>query len=81
MIFALCLFTVGQRGFGPDSKFSFGISINYYEDIKDGFYLEYNGSVLYEYSLINYLNGLDVYFKRLNLNIFINHDHRLSRWS
>lgn len=41
---------VGQRGFGPDSKFSFGINIENYDVIADGFTLEYNGSILYGYS-------------------------------
>jgi hypothetical protein len=44
---------VGQRGFGPDSKFSFGINIENYDAIKDGFTLEYNSSILYGYSLID----------------------------
>ena len=42
---------VGQRGFGPGSKFSFGIDIENYDVIKDGFTLEYKGSILYGYSL------------------------------
>lgn len=44
---------VGQRGFGPGSKFSFGINIEYYDVITDGFTLEYNGSILYGYSLVD----------------------------
>lgn len=42
---------VGQRGFGPNSKFSFGINIENYDAITEGFTLKYSGSVLYEYSL------------------------------
>lgn len=44
---------VGQTGFGPDSKFSFGIDIEVYDAIKDGFTLEYDGSILYGYSLVD----------------------------
>lgn len=44
---------VGQRGFGPGSKFSFGIRIEDYGSIKNGFNFEYNGSILYGYSLAN----------------------------
>jgi len=42
---------VGQRGYGPGSKFSFGINIENYDVIKDGFTLDYKGSILYGYSL------------------------------
>lgn len=42
---------VGQRGYGPGSKFSFGINIENYDIIKDGFTLDYKGSILYGYSL------------------------------
>lgn len=42
---------VGQRGYGPGSKFSFGINIENYNVIKDGFTLDYKGSILYGYSL------------------------------
>lgn len=45
---------VGQRGFGPGCKFSFGISIDNYEQIAKGFKLEYTGSVLYGYRLTKY---------------------------
>jgi beta-lactamase regulating signal transducer with metallopeptidase domain len=40
---------VGQTGYGPGSKFSFGINIENYDVIKDGFTLEYKGSILYGY--------------------------------
>lgn len=43
---------VGQRGFGPDSMFSFGINLDKYEDIKDGFTFEYNSSIIYSYTRI-----------------------------
>ena len=42
---------VGQRGYGPSSKFSFGIDIENIDVIKDGFTLEFNGGILYGYSL------------------------------
>jgi hypothetical protein len=42
---------VGQRGFGPEAKFSFGIDVDDYDLIKDGFTFEYNSSILYGYSL------------------------------
>jgi hypothetical protein len=45
---------VGQTGFGPDSKFSFGIDLENYNSIKDGFTFVYNGSILYGYSKINW---------------------------
>ncbi len=41
---------VGQRGYGPGSKFSFGINIENYDVIKDGFTLKFNGGILYGYS-------------------------------
>ena len=41
---------VGQRGFGPVSKFSFGIDIENLDVIKDGFTLKFNGGILYGYS-------------------------------
>lgn len=44
---------VGQRGSGPNSKFSFGIDIENYDLIADGFNFEYNSSILYGYSLLN----------------------------
>lgn len=44
---------VGQRGYGPISKFSFGINIENYDVIKDGFTIEYSGVILYGYSLID----------------------------
>ncbi len=40
---------VGQTGTGPDSKFSFGIDIDYYEQIKAGFTFDYTGGILYTY--------------------------------
>lgn len=40
---------VGQTGTGPDSKFSFGINIEYYDRIKDGFTFDYTGGILYAY--------------------------------
>jgi hypothetical protein len=40
---------VGQRGIGPGSDFSFGIEPEDYEKIKNGFYVEYSGFILYEY--------------------------------
>ena len=42
----------GQNGFGS-SQFSFGIDIDNYDLIKDGFTLEYNSSILYGYSLLD----------------------------
>lgn len=44
---------IGQRGWGPSAKFSFGINIENYDLISDGFTLEYNGSILYGYSLVD----------------------------
>ncbi|MHB8127580.1 MAG: hypothetical protein ACYDEX_01080 [Mobilitalea sp.] len=44
---------IGQLGYGPDSQFSFGINIEDYELIMDGFTLEYRGSILYGYSLVD----------------------------
>lgn len=44
---------VGQRGVGPSSKFSFGINIEYYDQITDGFYLDYKGSILYGYTKVH----------------------------
>lgn len=44
---------VGQRGIGPDSKFSFGIDKDNYDLIAEGFTLEYQSSILYGYSIIN----------------------------
>ena len=41
---------VGQKGFGPISKFSFGIEIKNYDAIKGGFTLEFNGGILYGYT-------------------------------
>ncbi len=40
---------VGQTGTGPDSKFSFGINIDYFEQIKNGFTFDYTGGILYAY--------------------------------
>lgn len=40
---------VGQKGFGPMSKVSFGIDIENYDQIVDGFTVDYNGSILYGY--------------------------------
>ncbi len=48
---------VGQRGYGPNSKFSFGIDIEYFDVIKDGFTLEYNGGILYGYSNLKSINS------------------------
>ena len=42
---------VGQRGWGPDSKFSFGVDLEDYEQIKGGFTFEYQGSILYGYTI------------------------------
>lgn len=42
---------IGQTGFGSSSKFSFGIDIDNFDVIKDGFTLEFNGGILYGYSL------------------------------
>ena len=41
---------VGQTGCGPISKFSFGIEIENYDAIKEGFTLEFNGGILYRYT-------------------------------
>lgn len=43
--------SVGQKGSGPESDFSFGIEPEDYEIIKNGFYVEYNDFVLYQYAL------------------------------
>jgi hypothetical protein len=43
-------FTVGQTGSGPESDFSFGIGPENYLTIKDGFYIEYNNFILYQYA-------------------------------
>lgn len=37
---------IGQNGYGPMSKFSFGVNIDNYDLISDGFTLEYNCSIL-----------------------------------
>ena len=42
---------VGQRGWGPDAKFSFGVAATDYDQIKVGFTFEYQGSILYGYTL------------------------------
>ena len=42
---------LGQKGFGPDSSFSFGIQPEEYDKIRNGFYLKYSGMILYSYSL------------------------------
>lgn len=44
---------VGQRGIGPGSKISFGVDMEYYDLITEGFYFEYNSSILYGYTLKN----------------------------
>ena len=41
---------VGQTGFGPGPKFSFGIENEDLNQIKDDFRLDFIGSILYEYS-------------------------------
>lgn len=41
---------IGQTGYGPDADFSFGISIQDQELIKNGFYVKYTGYILYDYS-------------------------------
>lgn len=40
---------LGQTGSGPGSDFSFGIQPEDYTRIKDGFYVEYNDFILYQY--------------------------------
>jgi hypothetical protein len=42
---------IGQRGFGPNSAFSFGIGPDEYNKIRNGFYMKYSGLILYSYSL------------------------------
>lgn len=42
---------IGQRGFGPNSAFSFGIEPDEYDKIRNGFYMKYSGLKLYSYSL------------------------------
>jgi len=42
---------VGQVGHGTNAKFNFGIQIENYDMIKNGFTLEYEGSILYGYTL------------------------------
>jgi hypothetical protein len=44
---------VGQRGIGPSARFSFGINIEFYDQITDGFYLDYKGSILYGYAKVH----------------------------
>lgn len=43
-------FDVAQTGLGPNSDFSFGIEPKNYKSIREGFSVEYNGLILYEYS-------------------------------
>lgn len=43
---------IGQRGFGPEAKFSFAIDMDNYDLIADGFTMEYNSSIHYGYTLI-----------------------------
>lgn len=45
---------LGQRGFGPNSAFSFGIRPDEYNKIRNGFYMKYSGLILYSYSLNDY---------------------------
>jgi hypothetical protein len=40
---------IGQHGSGPGSDFSFGIDPEDYSSIEDGFYVEYNDFILYQY--------------------------------
>ncbi len=42
--------SMGQTGTGPESDFSFGIEPEDYAMIKDGFYVEYNDFILYQYT-------------------------------
>ncbi len=42
--------TVGQTGSGPEADFSFGIESENYSTIKEGFYIEYNNFILYQYA-------------------------------
>ena len=42
---------LGQKGFGPNSAFSFGIEPVEYDKIRNGFHINYSGLVLYSYSL------------------------------
>jgi hypothetical protein len=41
----------GQKGIGPSSAFSFGIQPEEYDKIRNGFYVNYTGMILYSYSL------------------------------
>ncbi|MFS0690703.1 hypothetical protein AB1K89_15820 [Sporosarcina sp. 179-K 8C2 HS] len=41
---------VGQSGRGPNSAFGFAIEPENYDLIRDGFYIQYSGFYLYEYS-------------------------------
>ena len=41
---------IGQWGVGTGSSFSFCVEPQYYEEIKDGFYVEYTDYSLYEYT-------------------------------
>lgn len=43
-------FTVGQTGSGPESDFSFGIEPENYSTIKEGFFIEYNNFILYQFA-------------------------------
>lgn len=42
---------IGQRGFGPVSKFGFCLNIEDYDQFSDGFTVDYNNSILYGYYL------------------------------
>ena len=42
---------LGQRGFGPNSAFSFGIEPVKYDKIRNGFHMKYSGLILYSYFL------------------------------
>lgn len=41
--------SVGQTGSGPESDFSFGVEPEDYSSIEDGFHVEYNNFILYQY--------------------------------
>lgn len=43
--------SLGQKGFGPNSAFGFGLEPEEYDKIKNGFYIKYSGMILYSYSL------------------------------
>ncbi|RJG26577.1 hypothetical protein DQX05_00610 [Paenibacillus thiaminolyticus] len=46
----------GQHGYGPGASFGFAIAADKYDQIKDGFTVEYHGLIRYEYVRCNSLS-------------------------